>query len=261
MKKITIFYFTGTGNTLFLSKLITEECKNKEIECNLIDISSINNEDITFSEDTVYGFTYPVYSYGPPRIYFNFLRKLKKVKEKSIKAFVISNAGESEGSAIDIVMNKLHKKGFDIIGRYPLYMPHNCSPFWELFPKEKEDKLISESKKAIPIVVNTILGGNKPSYKKTNPLLYLFYRISYWGFRVVGIRFIYPFFKVDSNCNSCGYCAKICPMKNISMVNGKPKWKNNCEVCLRCINYCPKKSIQLFNSTKFGRYNIMPLKP
>ncbi len=260
MKKITIFYFTGTGNTLFLSKLLKEEFNSKGIECNLIDISSIDNKDITLSEDTVYGFVFPVYAFGPPRIYFNFLKNLPEVKEKSIKAFVISNAGSQEGTANNIVRNKLLKKGFDLIGNCLLYMPHGFILLKERFSKEKEEQLLFESKKSIPIFVNNLIEGNITSYKKINPFFLLIFRISYWGFRVMGVRMLPQHFKIDTNCNSCGYCAKICPMKNISMVNDKPKWGNKCEVCLRCLNYCPKKSIQLLGTKNRSRYNIMPLK-
>ena len=44
---------------------------------------------------------------------------------------------------------------------------------------------------------------------------------------------------------ACGRCVKICPMKNIEIVDNTVKQNNQCTMCYRCINYCPKKAITL----------------
>jgi ferredoxin len=51
-------------------------------------------------------------------------------------------------------------------------------------------------------------------------------------------------FEVLDSCISCGICVKICPVKNIILVNGKPTWAHNCEQCFGCINICSRNSIQ-----------------
>ena len=43
-------------------------------------------------------------------------------------------------------------------------------------------------------------------------------------------------FQVDAKCSGCGTCAKVCPVGNIKMVEGKPVWQHHCETCLAC--YC-----------------------
>ncbi len=55
-------------------------------------------------------------------------------------------------------------------------------------------------------------------------------------------------FWVNENCNSCKFCEKICPVKNIEF-NTAPVWKHNCERCTACIQYCPKEAIQWTNKT------------
>ena len=60
-------------------------------------------------------------------------------------------------------------------------------------------------------------------------------------------------FKVDCDaCVSCGQCAKICPVGNIKMVNGRPAFGDNCTTCLACVHWCPKHAIQMGSVNKMG---------
>jgi stage IV sporulation protein B len=49
--------------------------------------------------------------------------------------------------------------------------------------------------------------------------------------------------QVDDDCIKCGLCTKICPMKNLDLVNGEIVQNNNCILCYRCVNACCRKSI------------------
>ena len=48
---------------------------------------------------------------------------------------------------------------------------------------------------------------------------------------------------------------KICPVNNIILDDGNPKWLHNCEDCMACIHICPKKAINIGTKTeKRSRY-------
>jgi ferredoxin len=51
-------------------------------------------------------------------------------------------------------------------------------------------------------------------------------------------------YTVNDNCNTCRTCERVCPRKNISMVDGKPSWQDDCEMCFACFQWCPQKAIQ-----------------
>ncbi|MDU0989878.1 MAG: 6-phospho-beta-glucosidase [Enterococcus faecium] len=57
-------------------------------------------------------------------------------------------------------------------------------------------------------------------------------------------------FNTNEFCTACGICAKICPNKNIEIVDEGPKWKGNCCDCMGCVNNCPHKCINIGNKTK-----------
>jgi MinD superfamily P-loop ATPase len=63
-------------------------------------------------------------------------------------------------------------------------------------------------------------------------------------------------FWVDDKCNHCGICSKVCPPKNIEIVNEKPVWLHRCEQCLACIQWCPQEAIQYGKKTvNYARYH------
>ena len=57
-------------------------------------------------------------------------------------------------------------------------------------------------------------------------------------------------FNTNEFCTACGICAKICPNKNIEIIDEHPKWKGNCCDCMGCVNNCPHKCINIGNKTK-----------
>ena len=50
-------------------------------------------------------------------------------------------------------------------------------------------------------------------------------------------------FTVNDDCISCGLCTRVCPCKNLTMENGKPKFNHHCANCMACVTSCPKRAI------------------
>ena len=59
-------------------------------------------------------------------------------------------------------------------------------------------------------------------------------------------------FYTTPDCDHCGLCEKLCPLKNISLQDGKPKWHSHCTQCMSCYHHCPKNAIQ-FRKLTLGK--------
>jgi NAD-dependent dihydropyrimidine dehydrogenase PreA subunit len=56
-------------------------------------------------------------------------------------------------------------------------------------------------------------------------------------------------YHADDKCNTCGTCEKLCPVNNIVLSEGRPRWQHNCQQCMACIQLCPQKAIQYAKQT------------
>ena len=50
-------------------------------------------------------------------------------------------------------------------------------------------------------------------------------------------------FTISEECISCGLCSRVCPCKNIELVDGTPTFLHHCANCMACVVSCPKRAI------------------
>jgi ferredoxin len=56
--------------------------------------------------------------------------------------------------------------------------------------------------------------------------------------------------KADDTCTGCGVCERVCPARNVTLVEGRPVWQSRCEQCLGCLHWCPEDAIQFGGITR-----------
>ena len=70
-----IFYFTSTGNSLYVGKKIKEK-----IDIDLVSIPKIKDEKVVVNEDMI-GIIFPLHCFSIPEIVENFIKRLDIKKE------------------------------------------------------------------------------------------------------------------------------------------------------------------------------------
>ena len=238
-----LFYFTGTGNSLYAAKKIAAPDEK------LINIAdALRNEQFSYSakDNENVGFVFPVYFYSVPDIVAEFCRKLKL--RNSDYVYAVITCGASSGGSGGLLRDILAKRDIVLNNVYDVVMPDNAIFFYNV-PDEKvnleklgkSDKTLSDIKTSIKAKEK----GNIPG--------------AFTG--KVGGRFYRLFMKTkkfyaDNSCVGCGLCARNCPVGAIKMKEGKPHWtKDVCTKCGACINRCPSKAIQYGKATvKRNRY-------
>lgn len=248
-----IFYFSGTGNSLYAAKTIAEY-NNEE----LVSIATLMNKEDEYHEfnlkdNEIIGFVFPVYGWGPPNIVLQFIEKLRLGNYHDNYVFSVATCGDNIGNTIEKLGAALKKNGLELNSGFSVRMPNNYIIMFDVDPKNVEteklisanetlmniNRIIAEREKGVYQVVKGFMPGVLTSI--INPL---------FNKNAINTK---KFYSTDK-CTACGICEKVCNCNNIK-VDQKPEWGNRCTQCFACIHYCPEKAIQYGKATeKKGRY-------
>lgn len=254
MKKIKIYFFSGTGNTKKAAELFKNEFEAKGVVTKITEIKKDVCDFDTEDCDAV-GIFYPVHAFNAPYVVLDFARKLQKTHDKPL--FIVKTSGEpvrlNNISSLKLI-SVLKKRGYDFFAEYHYVMPYNM-----IFRHGDKAafRMWDTMKKLVPVDASEVLEKTprKPRKIPFGGVIALLFRIEHPAMRVNG-----RFFKVDyEKCVGCGKCVRNCPMNNIVYENGKFRFKGDCACCVACSFNCPENaiSIALLNGWKVnGPYNF-----
>jgi ferredoxin len=255
---VKIIYFSGTGNTKFLSEKLLQKFKEKEVnDIELIPVEDALN-DIRSSEceDFVLGIGYPVYDLMPPNIILEFVNKLNNTNSTNM-AFVFSTYTTDPLDSNYYIIEKLQKIGFHVAAQENFKAPGASSYFYAnpKYPIVKGKTIFDTgiNRKIDNFVINILNSNTQANIPIQYHRLHKLYQtISKMTFG----NLFYRNLKINDNCISCGQCAKSCPTSNLLMQEGKLiiKNSNGCMRCLRCVQICNKKAINFTSSKRRGSY-------
>jgi len=248
--KTTIYYFTGTGNSLKIAKILSEKLD----ECELIPIAKVWEDDHLVSSTEKVGFVFPLYWAGLPKIVYDFLSKIELTKSDYFFA-VVTNAGDINSTPLYQIETILNAKSKALSAGFYIKMPNNYIIGFDVHSEARQKEFFEEAIKNIEIIRKTVEENEnnlgKDIFEKRRIKSEKFNK----NFRdnVYGSD---KSFYAEDTCTSCGICVNICPVNNITLVEGIPQWQHKCQQCLACINFCPEKCIQFGDKTlKTQRYH------
>lgn len=249
--KTIIYYFSGTGNTLFLSKILAEQ-----LSAELIPIAALQNESRIETDADRIGIVFPVYYCDLPVIVREFAEKLTGLEDKSL--FAVANYGGAASYSLKRLRSILRSAGGQLSVKIGVHMPQNAFPK----PWEKHENLFRRAEKLLRRAA-VLIRKQKKATRFSNfvleyslyPMFLLMKPLYRKGIMKQSgltedhtltemVKNIDHLFTVTDDCNACGTCVKICPVNNIELKDGKPVWMHNCENCTACYQYCPKQAIQ-----------------
>lgn len=237
--KTTLYYFTGTGNSLWLTKQMQEHIP----DCEIKSIPEAVDKSQLAAEGERVGIVTPLYFYGLPEIVLRFIKEgdLSMVRYTFI---VVTHGGPPfvEGGVIEQTESLMAEKGMRLDASFMQWMPGNFILWYGAFPGFVHNLQLKYAKRRARKIAR-IISSSGSRHERGNPLVTKMIAQREYPKWLNGLS-------TTDACNACGICERVCPVKNVRLQNGTPQWQHTCQQCMVCIQYCPKEAIQYKEITR-----------
>ncbi len=232
-----IFYFSSTGNSLFIAEQI-----KAELDGEIRYIPKFAG-DVNLYEKII--IVSPIHSFGLPTLVYDFITNMKS----SRPIYIVLNHGGMEAYAPYFAYQLCKEAGLNIRSVQAMMMPEiytlTFSP-----PRFFINLALRKAPKRIKPIIAAIRDDKKiiiPKPKKDK-----------WTPKHLENRKIWHKlandFRITDKCNNCQKCIRICPAGNIRYENGTIVFDDKCVACLSCYHRCPEKAVVYLNKRKKDRY-------
>jgi ferredoxin/multimeric flavodoxin WrbA len=260
MKWVT-FFFSGTGNTWWVTQQFSRIAQTKGIDSTEYSIEQLDFNDPTknleilsiIEESDMVGFAYPIYGANMPAIMQRFIKKLSDFISKSGKniqksVYLLTSVGYMNSYGPFAARTHFKQLGWKIRAHAMVRIAMNISEpkmNTRLLPLEKLEKRKEGALKFLEKWVSKLLQGKRWLHGVGPWLL---------AGKIVkkvlqkSIAMNYSQIVVDiTKCTKCLQCVKQCPTHAIIYENEKFLFNNKCTACMRCYNFCPMGAIGINN--------------
>lgn len=240
--KNRIYYFTGTGNSMRAARVIASSLGDTEIISMRTDPA-----EVPATECDVVGFVYPVYHWTMPEPAERFVEKLDINPDTYV--FAIAMPSFICGFACERLAEILKDK--DVTLSYG-DMVNSVANYAIVYPPFPSPKLrVPKTEKKLKKIASEIVLKTKKDYPRASRRVRKKFDSFMGPYLEIQVYADNPF-TVSDDCISCGLCTRVCPCRNLTMENGKPKFNHHCANCMACVTSCPKRAIG-YNITEGDR--------
>ena len=242
-----IFYFSGCGNSRHVAETLAQGLNDTLVF--IPEAARAEHYDYTLADDELLGFVFPVYSWAPPKLVLDFVRKLQLASTPKYVYFACT-CGDQCGRTAKLFDDALREKNWELSSCFSLIMPETYvgMPGFKLDTEERAKQKIAEADATLQRNIPRLL--NKEC----------FWEVVVGGFAWLKSGLINKSFnkyatddqkyRSTETCIHCGKCVESCPLKNITLEDGHPKWNGHCTMCMACYHHCPVNAIQYGKATE-----------
>jgi ferredoxin/flavodoxin len=231
----TLYYFTGTGNSLKVARDIADELADAE----LVSIPQVADGSVRPAAERV-GIVFPTYFGGLPLIVRRFIQRL----ETPGYVFAVTTCGGFSGGSLKQAEKLLSARGINLAAGFAVDMPGNYTRLYGANSRKRQQRYFAAEVDAVAHIAGIVRGKWRGKIQASfclfrwalAPLYHL-----YFARRAPQQDAL---FYADDKCNSCGVCARVCPAGDIELEDGRPRWLGHCEQCYACLQWCPQEAIQ-----------------
>jgi ferredoxin len=237
-----LYYFSGTGNSLKVARDLSVLLPRSRIES----MAGYVSQRTVEPDAGLVGLVFPMYFFGLPDIVLQFVGKLELGGDSAV--FAVVTRGGTPGWGMQQLKMRLGKKAKQFRGGFYVTMGTNYILRHKVSSANRLQKLFRRSRRKLLRICRFMEGGRKKVFNDLPGFCWIarfFYQL--W------MRDIHQQdrnFTANEGCTSCGTCERVCPVGNIRLVDGKPRWDGRCQQCLACLHFCPVTAIQFGEKTE-----------
>ena len=220
MKKLCLYYFSGTGMTKYIVEKLISEFEKHGVVIDCFKIEDANDRTGSLTDYDILGIAYPVHSFNAPKIVIDFAKRLQKTA--GMNTFIIHTAGEEHKinyAASDLLIRILSKRGYLVFLNKLIEMPSN---FVVKYDGIRVKGILEKANKDMPNLANDIMELRHSVMQKSlgSRIIALLGRVEWLGTPAIG-----KFYYSDKSCVLCEHCIKSCPNKNIAVKKKTVRFK------------------------------------
>lgn len=236
----TIYYFSGTGNSLAVARGLCEHLG----DCRTVPIASLRDEPgpVRPAAERV-GIVYPVYFSGLPSFVAEIAARLDFGGARYI--FAVCTMGGSGAAPSLRQLDRLLERGpggRGLDAGFAIRMPGNYLLLYDRLGDRALERTLADAGRRVAAVAEAVSRGER-TMPRFSPAGFVIHGLFYPRF-LAGVHGADAKFTVDDRCTACGTCVAVCPVGNVRLEEGRPRWLHSCEQCMACIQHCPTEAIQ-----------------
>lgn len=245
MKQLRAFYFSGTGNTKFVTHYLIGKLST-EFSSKMFDIAEKRDFTREITEADLLLIAFPIYGSSPPLPMRHFVVDYGKLFENKMIAIAETQYFFSGDGAASLGRT-LERLRADVAFAEHFNMPNNladCALF-KVRNGNETDRIMLKATRKMDVFAERILSGKrlKRGFGIFAHVIGYYGQRKWWRRNEKAKR---SAVKIDNlRCVGCGWCSNHCPVGNLELHKGFARAKDKCVFCYRCVNFCPKKAITI----------------
>lgn len=250
-----ILCFSGTGNSLYIAKLLADYLNDNVTELKDELLSDSGQATISCENEVRVVWVFPVYSWGIPPVVKRFMNRVNLRNAGGVGHYMVATCGDDAGLTHRQWRKLIKRRHWTDIGAFSVIMPNTYTLMkgFDTDSPEVAVRKLADAPSRVKSIAADISDQSIVDKVKTGNWAWIKSRIIYHWF-VRHAMSPKPFHATDA-CSGCGLCAKACPLENVMMWKHRPEWRDRCALCLRCYHICPNHAVAYGKSTeRKGQY-------
>lgn len=232
-----LYWFSGTGNSLVAARGLAQRLEGP-VRLAPMTAAMAAGEAPTAPR---VGLVFPVYSFGPPAIVLDFVGRLSPARQSYL--FAVATNGGMPGRTFAFLRRACARRGLELAASWQVRMPDNCITLFKTPSPRQQQALFAALPGRLDDIAAGIVRRQRGLFQDTpGPLGHLLGAL--WHVAMPHFRKADAKFRVADSCTRCRLCGRVCPVGNIEMDDGRPRWLHRCTQCLACLQWCPVEAIQ-----------------